>query len=218
MQRAVRIVVARRHVLQDGFKERFEGGAFLREVFGRPAFERRRVNDGEIELGFGGAELVEQIECVIDDPVRTRAVAVDLVDDDDGFQSQRQRLARDEARLRHRAFDCIDQQQHAVYHRQHALDFAAEVGMAGGVDDVDVRAFVGDRTVLGENGDAALFLEVVAVHHAFFDVLVGGERAGLTQQLVDQRGFAVVNVGDNGEVTNSAHGATLGGNLKSARV
>ena len=125
-----------------------------------------------------------------------------------GFKPQRQRLARDEARLRHRALDRVDQHQHAVDHRQRALDLAAEVAVAGGVDDVDVHAGVVQRRVLGEDGDAALALEVVAVHHALFQVLVGGEHAGLAQQLVDQRGLAVVDVGDDGDVANgSFHGA-----------
>ena len=165
-----------------------------------PAVQRRGVDHREIELLFGGAELVEQVEGLVDHPVRPRAGAVDLVDDDDRLQAQRQRLARDEARLRHRAFDRVDQQQHAVDHRQHALDLAAEVGVAGRVDDVDVRAFVVDGAVLGQDGDAALLLEVVRVHHALGDVLVRGEGAGLLQQLVDQRGLAVVDVGDDGDV------------------
>ena len=49
-------------------------------------------------------------------------------------------------------------------------------------------------------------------------MLVCSKRAGLAQEFVDQRGFAVVNVGDNGDIANGAHGATLGGVLKSARV
>ena len=60
--------------------------------------------------------------------------------------------------------------------------------------------FVGDRAVLGEDGDAALALEVVRVHDALDHVLVRGEGAGLAQELVDQRGFAVVDVGDDGDV------------------
>ena len=38
------------------------------------------------------------------------------------------------------------------------------------------------------------------VHHPLGDVLVLGEGAGLAQQLVDQRGLAVVDVGDDGDV------------------
>ena len=61
-------------------------------------------------------------------------------------------------------------------------------------------AFIFDRGVLGQNGDATLFFQIVAVHHPFDDMLVRGEGAGLLQQLVHQRGLAVVNVGDNGDI------------------
>ena len=43
---------------------------------------------------------------------------VDLVQDHDGTQAERQRLLRDELRLRHRALCGIDQQHHAVHHAQ----------------------------------------------------------------------------------------------------
>ena len=169
----------------------------------RPGGEDHR----EVELRLGGVQLVEQVEGGVDDVVGPRAGAVDLVDHDDRLQAQRQRLLGDEARLRHRAFDRVDQQQHAVDHRQHALDLAAEVGVAGRVDDVDVRALPLDRAVLRQDGDAALALEVVAVHHALGHLLVLAEGAALAQQLVDQRGLAVVDVGDDGDVADLAgHG------------
>ena len=179
--------------------------------------QRRGVDDREVELLVGGAELVEQVEGLVDHPVRAGAGAVDLVDDDDGLEAERQRLARDEARLRHRALDGIDQQQHAVDHRQHALDLAAEVGVARRVDDVDVGAVVVDGAVLGEDGDAALALQVVRVHHALGHLLVRGEGAGLAQQLVDERGLAVVDVGDDGDVAEGA-GSDGHGRLPVRRV
>ena len=148
----------------------------------------------------GRTQLVEQIEGVIDDPVRPRTGTIDLVDDDDRLESLRQRLARDEARLRHRPFDRVDQQQHAVDHRQHALDLAAEIRVARRVDDVDVRAFVVDRAVLREDRDAALALEIVGIHDPLGHLLVLAEGSGLPQQLVDQRGLAVVDVRDDGDV------------------
>ena len=148
---------------------------------------------------------------MVDDPVRTRARTVDLVDDDDGLEAQRQCLARDEAGLRHRAFDRVDQQQHAIDHGQYALDLAAEVGVARGVNDVDVRAFVFDRAVLGENRDAAFFFDIAGVHDPLRHLLVRCEGAGLAQQLVNQRGFAMIDVRDDGDVANGAghwNGAT----------
>ena len=57
-----------------------------------------------------------------------------------------------------------------------------------------------DRGRLGEDRDAALALQVVGVHRALDLPLVLAEGAGLLQQTVDQRGFAVVDVGDDGDV------------------
>ena len=105
-----------------------------------------------------------------------------------------------------------DEQQHRVDHRQDAFDLAAEVGVAGRVDDVDPRVADADRAVLREDRDAALALEVVAVHHALADLLVAREGARLHEQLVDQRGLAVVDVGDDGDV------AQRGGHGRGGRV
>ena len=60
-------------------------------------------------------------------------------------------------------------------------------------------------------------LDVVRVHDALGDVLVRGEGAGLAQQLVDQRGLAVVDVGDDGDVAEGAGHRGPGGQ-KSRRL
>ena len=96
--------------------------------------------------------------------------------------------------------DGVDEQQHAVDHRQPALDLAAEVGVAGRVDDVELDVAVADRGVLGEDRDALLALEVHRVHDALVDVLVGAEGARLPEHGVDERRLAVVDVGDDGDV------------------
>ena len=97
-------------------------------------------------------------------------------------------------------FRGVDQQHDAVDHRQDALDLAAEVGVAGGVDNIDAGAVPFDRGALGQDGDAALALQVVGIHGALLHVLVFAHRAGLLEQLVDQRGLAVVDVGDDGDI------------------
>ena len=53
---------------------------------------------------------------------------------------------------------------------------------------------------LGEDGDAALALEVVGIHRALGHPLVLAEGAGLLQQAVDQRGLAMVDMGDDRHV------------------
>ena len=72
--------------------------------------------------------------------------------------------------------------------------------MARGIDDVDFDALVGAGAVLGQNGDAALTLDVAAVHDALGHDLIVAERTALTQHGVHQGGLAVVNVSDNGNV------------------
>ena len=62
-----------------------------------------------------------------------------------------------------------------------------------------------------EDRDAALALEIVRVHRALGDDLAGAERAGLLEQAVDERGLAVIDVRDDGDVADawSGHGYFL---------
>jgi hypothetical protein len=60
--------------------------------------------------------------------------------------------------------------------------------------------FPAHGAVLGQDGDAALFFDGVVVHHGVDHLFVVGKGAGLAQQLVDHGGFAMVNVGDDGDV------------------
>ena len=78
-------------------------------------------------------------------------------------------------RDRHGALGGVDEQNDAVDHLQDTLDLAAEVGVARGVDDVDLDVLVLDRDVLGENRNAALALLVVGIQDAVLDLLVGTE-------------------------------------------
>src|SRR6185312_8409295 len=95
----------------------------------------------------------------------------------------------------------VDEQEHRIDHSQHALDLAAEVGVAGRVDDVDAHAVPRDRRVLGEDRDATLALERIRVERALLHDLTAAERAGLLEESVDERGLAVVDVGYDGDVS-----------------
>ena len=61
-----------------------------------------------------------------------------------------------------------------------------------------------DRRVLGQDGNPALFFELVRVHDALDDCLVAAVGAGLAEECVNQGGLAVVDVGDDGDVADSA--------------
>ena len=108
------------------------------------AVARRGVDDRRVELRLVGLELDEQVEHLVVHAHRIGARPIDLVDDDDRRAAERERLAQHEARLRHRAVERVDDEQHAVHHAQDALDLAAEVGVARRVDDVDLRAVPAD--------------------------------------------------------------------------
>ena len=167
---------------------------------GHPAVAAGPVQDREVELVVGGIECGEQVEHFVHDFGDARVGSVDLVDRDDRAKAELERLADHELGLRHRAFRGVDKHDHTIDHRQDALDFAAEVGMARGVDDVDLDIFPMHRSALGENGDAALFFDVVRIHRALNLALVVAVSAGLLQQFVHQRRLAVVNVGDDSNV------------------
>ena len=73
--------------------------------------------------------------------------------------------------------------------------------MARSVDDVDLGVFIMNRGVLGQNGNAALTLQIIAVHDAVLYNLIGAECAALLEHLIDQRGLAVVDVRDNRNIS-----------------
>lgn len=189
-----------RDVVDDRLEQRVHVVVHLLVVEAGDAVQGAGVDDREVELLVGGAEVVEQVEDLVDDPVRTRARAVDLVHHHDRTQAGLEGLLGHEAGLRHGAVLGVDHQQHGVDHRHHALHLAAEVGVTGGVDDVDVVAVPLDRGVLRQDGDATLFFLVVGVHHPLAFRFFAVEGAGQLQQLVHQGGLAMVDVGDDGDV------------------
>ena len=197
-----RVLVQRRrlHVAQHQVEHRRQIDALAVQRFGRPALTARGVEHREVQLVVGGAEGGEQIEHFDMHFVRTGVLAVDLVDHHNRLDAAGERLADHELGLRQHAFSGIDQHDGAIDHVQDPFDFATEVGVARGVDDVDAGIFPHHRGALGENGDAAFALQIIAIERAFGDVLVVAESAGLLQKLVNKRGLAMIDVRDDGDI------------------
>ena len=174
---------------------------------------------GEVGQRVFRPELQEQIEDLVDDLVGAGVGAIDLVDHDHRPQAAFQGLRKDEAGLRHRPLGGVDQHQRAVGHAEDALDFAAEIGVAGRVDDVDLHAAVGDGDVLREDGDSPLAFEVVGVEDLLAGQLRLAEPPALAQHAIDQRRLAVVDVGDDGDVANvlAANGVAHYGTIANCR-
>ena len=72
--------------------------------------------------------------------------------------------------------------------------------MAGRIDDVDLHAVITHAGDLGEDGDAALALEVVGIHHAVDVLLMGAEDAALVEHGVHESGLAMIDVRDDGDI------------------
>ncbi len=177
-----------------------------RRIGGRGAELAVGVEDGEVENGLVGVEVDEEVIDFVQDFLGTGVGAVDLVDDDHrgeaGFEGLREHVAG----LGKGAFGGVDEEDYAVDHLEGALDFAAEVGVAGGVDDVDLVVVIVEGGVLRKDGDAALFFKIVGVHDAIGDGLVGAEGAALAQHGVHEGGLAMVDVGDDGDVEDGLNG------------
>src|SRR5205823_5878287 len=52
----------------------------------------------------------------------------------------------------------------------------------------------------GENGDAALALQVIGVERALLHLLVVAHRARLPEELVHKRGLAMIDMGNDGDI------------------
>ena len=129
-------------MLDDGLVEGLHGLGGLAEFAHGVAIARTGVDHREIELEVGGVEFHEKIENEIEHLVRAGVLAVDFIDDHDGLRAVFERFFEDELRLRLRAVVGVHHEQHAVDHLHDALHLAAEIGVAGGVHDVDMAEVV----------------------------------------------------------------------------
>ncbi len=230
LQRRALFVFRSRDVLDDGFEQRFEvvvvgQSAVCRRFGGGVSGLGRAVDDRQVEQ----AVLVEidaflddvlgqtqqQVGGFADDLFDAGVRTIGLVHAQDDRQLGLQGLAQHETGLRQRAFGSVDEQHDAVHHGDAALDLAAEIGVAGGVDDVEgdalrVTVLGGQRTgvlhrgVLGEDGDALLAFQIVGIHHAIRDFLTLVEHVGLGQHRVDQGSLAVIDVCHNRYISDIA--------------
>ena len=158
------------------------------------------LHHGEVQLLFVGSQLDEKIQHFVDDFVHPLIGPIDLVDHHYRFQFLLQGFAEHVLGLRHGTFIGIHQEQHPVHHGQHPFHFAAEIGMAGRIQNVELHAVVNDGGVFGKDGDASLSLQGVRIHHPLLHFFVGPKNAALFQHGIDQCGLAVIDVGDDGYI------------------
>jgi len=192
-------------VAQDGVEQRLQ---VRPQVGGQSRLAGDGVGIDHVEIGLlvAGAQFEKEVKGTVQRVVGVRAPSVYLVDHHDDAVVHGQRLLQDETRLGHGPLGGVHQEQHAVHHVEHPLDLATEIGVAGGVHDVDLDLLPGsgvkdgDGGVLGQDGNPALALQGVRVEHALNHLLVLAKDARLLEHAIHQGGLAVVDVSDNGQV------------------
>ena len=198
--RTLGVNIGARDLVDDGVEQRDHIHVAVIGLQAGVTVDRGSVHHGEVKLLVGSTQLDHQVEHLVHSPLGIGVGAVDLVHDDHNAQAALKSMGKHETRLRLGSLISVHDKEGAVGHVQHALDLAAEVGMAGGVDDVDLDVLVVNGDVLGQDGDTALALLIVGVQNALLHFLVLTEHVGRPQQAVDQRGLTMVDVRDDGNV------------------
>ena len=167
-----------------------------------PAVSSAAVKHGEIQLFVGGVQVDEQVKDLVQHFLRAGVGAVHLIDENNGFQVERQRLLQHKTGLGQGTFRRIHKEQGAVCQIENPFHLTAEVAVTRGVDHVHFCIAVVDADIFGEDGDPAFPFQVVVIEEALVHFLIFAEKFGLFDDLVHERGLAVVNVCNDGDVTN----------------
>lgn len=144
---------------------------------------------------------------------------VDLVDDDDGLDTLTESLTQDSLGLDADTLDGVDDNQGTVSDTEGSSDFGREINVTGGVNQVDQETvtvgllandildvlIVLELTEQGDgsglDGDTTLLLVGTGIRGTSITSLGGGDDTSLGQQRVGQGRLAVIDVGNDGHVT-----------------
>ena len=165
----------------------------------------------DVDIHFRGdlrAVLGRDADNVLDlllDARRVRRRQIDLVDDRHDLQPRIDGEVGIAERLRLDALRRVHDQQRTLARGERARDFVIEVHMPGRVDQVHLIGLAVVRLVFHAHRarldrDAALALEIHIVQQLFLHLALGHGLA-LLEQAVGQRRLAVVNMRDNGKIS-----------------
>jgi hypothetical protein len=130
----------------------------------------------------------------------TSVATVDLVENDNGGQPSGEGLRQHVSGLWERPFSGVDEEDDTVHHCQRPFYLATKIGMARGVDEIDVDPVPVHGGSLSKNRDSAFALLIVGVHDSVDDGGVVTKRTGGSEERIDESRLAMVDVGDKGNV------------------
>ena len=137
----------------------------LLPVSAHPVVLGRTVDDREVQLLFRGIEAEHQVEYHFVHFLGATVGFVHLIHHHDGFQANLKRFLKHEARLRHRSFESVDQQDTAIGHVEHTFHFAAEVAVPRSINNVDFGSFIVDGNVLRQDRYPSFTFQVIVIQH-----------------------------------------------------
>ena len=123
------------------------------------------IDNRAVELLVGCVQCEQQFEHLVADFVQARIRTVDLIDNNDNLMTEFKRLLQHETGLRHPTFRRVYKQDDAVYHLKDTLDLTGEVRMPRSINDVDLGVVILHRSILRQNRNSALTLDIARIHH-----------------------------------------------------
>ena len=126
---------------------------------------------------------------------------IDFINDDNGLQIELQCFLQNKSCLRHRAFKCINKQTNTIGHFQNTFYLASKIGVTRCINDINFYAFIFYRCVFRKDGNASFTFQIIAIHDELTGFLVFAEDLGSMQDFVDQCCFTMVNVSNDGDVS-----------------
>lgn len=143
---------------------------------------------------------------------------VDLVDDDDGLDALTESLTQDSLGLNADTLDGVDDDESTVSDTEGSSDLGREINVTGRVDQVDqevgtiglladdILDILGvDAVVQGDgsrlDSDTTFLFICTCIRCSCVSCLGGGDDTGLGQEGIGKGGLSVVDVGNDGHVT-----------------
>ena len=156
---------------------------------------------GAFELFFGSIKVKKKFKNFIADFIKSCIGFINFIYNNDYRMIKFKSSLENKSGLRHGAFRSINKKNNTIDHFKNTFNFAAEVCMSGSIDDIDFYSVVMNGSVFCKNGNASFALKVAGVHNAVFNNLVIAESSALFEHFINNSGFAVVNVGNNCNVS-----------------
>ena len=73
--------------------------------------------------------------------------------------------------------------------------------MARGIDDIDLYALIINGSIFRQDRDSTFTLDIIGIHDTLLNFLICAEYSALLQKLIDKSRLAVVNMGDDCDIS-----------------